>query len=329
MATHTVSEQVARTPAIPAGTAVTARKHVTPKWVDGLLFLVLIAFFLLACFTYIPMLWGWSPRTTWLGQGSWSMAKEGGVMPCSLFHIARSESYQPGDIISFWYKDPARPGTPEESTIKRVVSVRADGTLVCRGDNQPNSDREEYNVPRDKVRGRVVGWRLSLIPVAYWRWLSMGWTLQADEIALRTKRAFSIATAINILTSDGRWRNRVELSNPPSATYVLPNAILVSKPDGVWLLRQSAEPVLVSQYQQRELRGKAELHNSILAVPCERELVTVNLTDCSVRRYPNSGHVSMARWMDDTHICVRMLMTGLMSADKTGSVDSSAIITVR
>lgn len=188
---------------------------------------------LLVC---LPMLRGWSPRWVGTGQGSWSMAKEGGVMPFSLIYVARADSYQEGDIVSFWYLDTARPASTEESAIKRVVSVEADGTLVCRGDNQPNSDHGEYVVPRDKVRGKVVGPRLSLSTV-FWRWLSMGWSLQADEIAQRGERIFSLKTITGLFSEEGRWRNGMEMSHAPSMLRWIGNRLLVTEEGRITVYR--------------------------------------------------------------------------------------------
>lgn len=189
------------------------RKQVTPKWVDGVLITILALIIVIAIVALVPKLWGRDIKWTGTGQGSWSMAREGGVMPCSLFYVSRTNEYHEGDIVSFWYS--SRFATSDESSIKRIVWVKADGTLICRGDNTKNSDSGEYIVPRNKVRGKVIGSRISAMPTTYWRWLSMGWTLQTEEIAERERKLFSVATLTSVFTASGRVRNWVEFNYAP------------------------------------------------------------------------------------------------------------------
>jgi len=169
---------------------------------------------ILLAVVFIPMLWGWRFAYTSSSQGYWSMASEDGVPPCSFFYIARAEQYQTGDVVSFWYYDD--PSDPVKSAIKRIVAVKTDGTLVCRGDNAINSDREAFVVPCDMTRGKIVAGPVSLLPTASWRWLSMNWTLQAEEMAERERNIFSLRHILQAVFPGGRWRMWLFANLPPS-----------------------------------------------------------------------------------------------------------------
>lgn len=173
---------------------------------------VVLAVLLLAV-AVVPQLWGWQFHWLSTGHGSWSMAAEGGVMPLSMYYIAQSDRYSIGDIVSFEYT-----GSLDQSqngpSIKQVVAVTGDVVRVA-GLNGQNSV-PPCDVLLQDIRGRIVA-RWSLVPVAYWRWLSMDWQLTTDDIATREKRIFSLQTVTNACTSSGRLSNWVAISFPPGA----------------------------------------------------------------------------------------------------------------
>jgi hypothetical protein len=210
----------------------------------------IVATLIILAVVFVPALWGWNFHCTATGNGSWSMANEGGVMPMSAYYTAKRAAYSVGDIVSFEYRNGA---TAQDNgpSIKRVTSVHPDGSYAVAGLNELCSV-PPCNVPSTDIRGRIIAGPVSLMPTAYWRWLSMGWTLDVDEIALRSERIFSVETLRNAFTEGGRWRNGTMLSTPPHDVCYITGGAFVSVWDRVALesrvyMLPSQEVVYVSK----------------------------------------------------------------------------------
>jgi len=164
---------------------------------------------------YLPRVWGWRFHWIGTGHGSWSMASEsGGVMPLSPYYTKKFPRYSVGDKISFEYKgnrDPRENGP----SIKLVVAVNPDSSYRVAGMNLLNS-LPPCNVHPKDIEGKIVA-QLSPLPKAYWRWLSLGWSLTSDQIGMRGKRIFSLPTLVGVFTPEGRLRNWKVLRFAPGA----------------------------------------------------------------------------------------------------------------
>lgn len=199
--------------ASPRATAPLLAPTVSWSWVwRAVRWPVLLAILLLAV-VFVPRVWGWQFRWLATGYGSWSMASDGGVMPLSMYYVAKTDEYSVGDVVSFEYT-----GSQDQSqngpSIKQVVAVAGDTCRVA-GLNGANSV-PPCDVPAEAIHGRIVA-RWSPVPVEYWRWLSDGWQLSTDKIADREERIFSLQTVANVLTSSGRLANWAAFSFPPDA----------------------------------------------------------------------------------------------------------------
>jgi len=146
--------------------------------------------------------YGWGYIGT--GHASWSMANEGGIMPGSFTLHKAYPTYEVGDDVSFDYRGSKEPSENGKS-IKRVIAINPGGTYRVEGLNYLNTI-PPYDVPEKDIIGKIV-WRHSFLPTSYWRWLSMGWALEQEEIAERYQMIFSAETAVGIFTAQGRLRN--------------------------------------------------------------------------------------------------------------------------
>lgn len=157
----------------------------------------------------IPCLWGW--KMGWLGTGfgDWSMAAHGGIMPGSIVYHQKLPQYSVGDIVSFEYNGNDDP-TQNGPSLKLVVAKNSDGSYCVKGMNYVNSFAPCDVSPRD-IYGKVV-WHHSYLPESYWRWLTMGWTLNYDEIDARWHAIFSFQTIRNIFNKAGWFRNWIEFN---------------------------------------------------------------------------------------------------------------------
>jgi len=185
----------------------------------------------------IPTLWGW--QLGWIGtsHGSWSMAAHNGIMPGSIVYKKSLSEYAVGDKISFEYKGSADP-TENGPSLKLVVAKNSDGMYRVKGMNDLNST-PPCNVKPEDIDGKVV-WSQSFLPESYWRWLSMGWSLNSDEISERWHAIFSLRTVGRALTKEGRYRNWVSIQFPPRAVMWSEHKkwLAVSNADGVKIYRQ-------------------------------------------------------------------------------------------
>jgi hypothetical protein len=196
----------------------------------------IVATLIILAVVFVPALWGWQFHRTATGNGSWSMANEGGVMPMSAYYTAKSATYSVGDIVSFEYRAGA---TAQDNgpSIKQITSVHPDGSYTVAGLNELCSV-PPCNVPPSDIRGKIVAGPVSLMPTAYWRWLSMGWTLNVDEIALRSERIFSMETLRDAFSEGGRFRNGVKLTYPPTGIRWGPGVMWVRTEGGASIVSE-------------------------------------------------------------------------------------------
>jgi len=155
--------------------------------------------------------YGWGYIGT--GHASWSMSSDDGIMPGSLTLHKAYPTYEVGDDVSFNYRGSKEPSENGKS-VKRVVAINPDGTYRVEGLSSLNTI-PPYDVPEKDIIGKIV-FHNSFLPESYWRWLSMGWTLEQEEIAERYHRIFSVETIAGVFTAQGRFRNKVALFWPPS-----------------------------------------------------------------------------------------------------------------
>ena len=156
------------------------------------------------------------------------MANERGIMPLSVIYHQHQGSYVVGDFVVFDYQGSADE-TQNGRSVKCVTSVNADGSYRVAGLNGHNSVAP-YDAPPKSIYGKVVFHR-SLMPVAYWRWLSMNWQLNAAEIHERWVSV--IAYPVRAFSSKGRTMNMVNLRFSPSVFTCWSGDRLAVEDDGV------------------------------------------------------------------------------------------------
>ena len=191
---------------------------------------VVLATIILATPVFLPRLWGWEFGWVASGVGGWSMAAESGIMPLSITYHQKKASYGIGDIVSFDYQgnpDPSQNG----KSVKRVGAINVDGSFRVAGLNKLCSV-PPWNAPSSSIYGKVVFHR-SLLPVAYWRWLSMGWSISIDDITKREKFVFSPKVLLNLASNAGRIENWKHLSFAPSSVIEGTEGVFVAKQDGM------------------------------------------------------------------------------------------------
>lgn len=183
--------------------------EVVRKVLWAIIYFLIVVIFLI----YFPKMWGCNFHWIGYGQGSWSMAGSGGVMPGSFYYIAPSSVYERGDVISFLYDHSADP-SQNGLSIKRVVGRNSDGSYRVRGDNHSNSV-PPCDVDVRKIEGKIVYGPICPLPQVFFRWLSMDWQLEQQEISKRFSLIFSLRTLVNALTVEGRSHNGIVFSTPP------------------------------------------------------------------------------------------------------------------
>lgn len=184
---------------------------ISAKRLWGVLRWVALGAIILVTPAFLPRIWGWEFGWVGGGFGGWSMANEGGIMPLSVTYQQRQASYKVGDFVVFDYQG-GSDETQNGRSVKCVTSVNADGSYAVAGLNSHNSVAP-YNAHPESIYGKVMFHR-SLMPVAYWRWLSMEWQLNATEIHKRW--ASVIAYPVRAFSSKGRTTNVVNLRFSPS-----------------------------------------------------------------------------------------------------------------
>lgn len=169
--------------------------------------------------------YGWGYIGT--GHASWSMAEDEGIMPGSLTIHRALSSYQEGDDVCFIYK-----GSDDDSengkSVKRITAINPDSSYRVEGLN-PLNTIPPCNVPPGDIVGKIV-WHHSFLPTRYWRWLSMGWSLEQEEIAERYQMVFSIQTVVGVFTKK-QFRNGVILQKSPSEYHLDNGLVYLITPD--------------------------------------------------------------------------------------------------
>ena len=164
------------------------------------------------------------------GEGGWSMANEGGIMPLSRTYHQAQSSYEVGDIVSFDYQGSADPSQNGRS-IKRITSVNADGSYTVEGLNDHNSV-VPWNAPPESIYGKIV-YNDSPVPVSYWRWLSVDWSLKAEQIRKRIPAIVSFRTLKNMMSENGRLENRLQWNRGPIIpAFAVGQICFLSTPEG-------------------------------------------------------------------------------------------------
>ncbi len=200
------------------------------KILKGIAYTVLGIFVLAAVFAIVflavPLLWGWSGHFTLLFDQSWSMAnpvEQGAIMPLSIYYTTPTEIYQEGDVVVF---DDEAGQNGKDGSVKQIVEVQQSDYLV-QGLNEKNTDGP-FPVPKDLVEGKVIAGRRSLLPVSFWDWLSMGFTLNDNHIKERFWDIFSLRTVLASLTNP--FRNHVVLTYPPQNVHRLAGKYVIEQP---------------------------------------------------------------------------------------------------
>lgn len=167
-----------------------AKKYVTPKWVDRLVYGLVALMLLSLTMIYVPELFGLKFRRTGLGSDSWSMTSPtGGVRPLSIFYIAKQAGYGVGDIVSFTYDARKHhPGTetkydPDGQTIKMVA--RSEGSKVLVYGLYLPSTTPPCWVDTGDIEGKICAGPVSLMPSAICRWMTMNYQLSPAEMNTR------------------------------------------------------------------------------------------------------------------------------------------------
>lgn len=146
-------------------------------------------------------------------HGSMSMATENsGYLPYQFYYTKAAPKYLPGDDISFYNrdKDPENQGM----TLKRL-SYEQDGVYHLYGLSKACSGGK-YTCHFGDIEGKVVSGPYPLLPIpkAYWRWLTLNWTLNYDDI---DKRFHSLVLSpVRVCSKVGRLKNKVCLKYPSS-----------------------------------------------------------------------------------------------------------------
>ncbi|MCX6809462.1 MAG: hypothetical protein NTZ65_01800 [Candidatus Berkelbacteria bacterium] len=198
---------------VRSGISPETKKHVTPKWVDVAVIAILALLMLQMIAIFLPVLWGVKWHNIGCDAKSWSMATPGGVMPLSQYWIKKAPAYLPGDIVSFQYN---AGGTADENggSVK-VVDATAQGWVHVHGMNIANTVVPCW-VQIGDVNGKIVAGPFSLMPTPFWRWLTMNWSLQYEDIRQRFDSL--LKAPIRCLTSRGRFRNWVGFTYSPRNT---------------------------------------------------------------------------------------------------------------
>lgn len=142
--------------------------------------------------TYVPALWGWQFKYTGADQFSFSLlAPQGGIPPLSIYWVKRTKDVTVGDTVSYGFIDRfVNGGEPKadevtDPTIKQVLAVEPTRIKV-HGLYLPTTAPVHW-VPIDHVKGVVAEGPFSVVPKAYWRWYTLDYTLDANDMIERQR----------------------------------------------------------------------------------------------------------------------------------------------
>lgn len=142
--------------------------------------------------TYVPLAWGWRFHYTASDRYSFSLLDEKeGVPPLSVYWVGKATP-KPGDYLSYEYLeryvngDAPLTGEVAEPTIKQVESVEV-GRIKVHGLYLPTTTPPHW-VPASAVGGVIIAGPVTLVPRAFWRWYTLNYTLDANDMELRQAR---------------------------------------------------------------------------------------------------------------------------------------------
>lgn len=188
-----------------------------------------------------------------------------------------SQSIEPsvGSIVLFTAEDGGR-------DVKRVSKIREDGALWVTADNVgwTGCDSREYGWIR---QDRIVGTGVDII----------------------TPRRL-----IRSLTKNGRWWNDLQMAYPPTLMRKVGRYVVVDNyNDGqTYLCHPNLEEAIRLGQSNLCAQRALEVDEGRLAIPLANSVALVDLKSLEVRPIPIKGTVSMAHWMDQNTLCVRMTM---------------------
>lgn len=175
--------------------------------------------------------------------------------------------------------------------IKRIDKIREDGTLWVTADNVgwTGCDSREY-----------------------------GW-ISKERVVGVVEKIITPSRFLRGLTAKGRWWNELEFAYPPSAIQQVEKgfAVVENYNGKTYLCHPNMAAIMLGDTAKG---AKASSRGSRLAVPLQGMVAVVELGSLGIKRFRVVGPVTMASWMSNTEVCVRMTM---------GKSDPTAFIQVQ